>query len=937
MHTILHNYNGQLLILSLLIALLSSYSYILILRRSLSLGGHSRLIGMITGGASLGLGLWSMHFIAMPILPGGPAQFQLAWIILSLFVAVAVGCASYLLACVRPSRSRFIGSGLLTGCGYGTMHIVAMQSLNVTFELSYKPDIIVLFILAASAGCTAELLFNIRPSENGETALRMPTTRGLLLGGSIFLLHIGIMDVTRIADRAAHPHGAPFLFDIIHAYTITMWVSIFAVFVIAVLLAVYYEEQRRIWSQARELEQRYMSLFENNRNMVFWLDNRGGIRQVNRAAVETLGYTAEQFAAEGFIRTILAAPGASGEWSRSGSGILEQRDTYDLRLRHRDGHEVELAVSNVPIVQQGRRIGHFVVAEDVTLQRETERALKRSEEQYKLITEHMSDLITLIDREGRLLYCSPSYEMVLGLKPEEIVGRSALEFVHPDDVSPVLERIRYVLETGKPATSEFRFFHRDGYHLVIDAQGEPILDEHGNVAKIIVSSRDATVRKHAEELIDHMAHHDALTGLLNRRAFHDKLSLCLQEAQRHHSKLGLLFVNLNRFKTINDSLGYAYGDMVLKEVAMRIQAVGGTAVLARLSGDEFTLLLPALSQAEEALPVAARIVSVLSDPIALDGQELHVTPSIGIAVYPVHAHEESLLIQYAHTALYVAKERGGDSIQMYSYELNERGMSLLELENGLRKALEREEFTLVYQPQVDLRTLNIVGVEALIRWCHPERGMISPLDFIPVAEETGLIHSLGEWVLRQACREIGGLRSEGYSIPRVAVNLSGVQFRDAGIVRLVGDVLREQQFPADRMELEITESMAMYKVEQVMEKLEAFKRMGLSLALDDFGTGYSSLGYLHRFPIDTLKIDKSFISTTEHSAIVGAVTAMAESLKMTVLAEGVEKPAQLQTLQELGCDYGQGYLFSKPLTLSELKEVLADHTRYGNISEVSSR
>ncbi|GAB4256393.1 EAL domain-containing protein [Thermincola ferriacetica] len=442
----------------------------------------------------------------------------------------------------------------------------------------------------------------------------------------------------------------------------------------------------------------------------------------------------------------------------------------------------------------------------------------------------------------------------------------------------------------------------------------------------IVFFYDITERKMAEEAIKHQAYHDPLTGLPNRILFKDRLTQTLAQAKRSKQMLALMFLDLDRFKNINDTLGHATGDQFLQGISKRLTGcIRSGDTVARLGGDEFTLLLPQINHVEDAIKVAQKIIDTFKKPWILGGHEFYITTSIGIALYPNDGEDAETLMKHADTAMYRAKERG-NNYQLYSPSMNEKAINRLEMEGALRKALEREEFTVYYQPQINTDTGEIIGMEALVRWRHPERGIIPPADFIALAEETGLILPLGEWVLRTACRQNKKWQMAGYPPLRVTVNLSASQFQQQDLADRVSRILKETGLDPQWLELEITESIAMKDVAFTIKTLRQLRDMGIKIAIDDFGTGYSSLSYLKQIPSHTLKIDKSFVrdiaKNTEDGSIASAIIAMAQNLKLKVIAEGVETEEQLAFLKKQKCDEIQGFLFGKPVPPQEFEKLL---------------
>ncbi|MEO8754153.1 MAG: EAL domain-containing protein, partial [Casimicrobiaceae bacterium] len=472
---------------------------------------------------------------------------------------------------------------------------------------------------------------------------------------------------------------------------------------------------------------------------------------------------------------------------------------------------------------------------------------------------------------------------------------------------------RDLCHTTRDADGEWRF---------ISFSGEPVFDHDGQFAGYRGIARDVTQSRRAEEKIRRLAHFDELTGLPNRTMFMHTLQRAFSLAQRRGKQFALFFIDLDRFKNINDSLGHESGDLLLQDVARRLRThLRESDSVARLGGDEFVVLVEDCADPRELNAIAQNILNALGRPYILAEREYHVTGSIGISTYPADGQDPAALLKNADIAMYLAKDHGKNNFQFYSAQQNAHSFERLALESALRHALGRDEFVLHYQPKVDIPTGSIVGVEALVRWNHPDLGMVLPNQFIPLAEETGLIVPIGRWVLRTACAQSAAWRREGLPGLRVAVNLSARQFSDDGLIDDISDALTEATLAPDGLELEITESMVMQNPERAVLTLNRLRQMGISVSIDDFGTGYSSLGYLKRFPIDNVKVDRSFIKDLPHdtddAAITRAVIAMAQSLRIRVIAEGVETQEQLQFLRDHDCDECQGFYLSRPLPAVE--------------------
>lgn len=556
-----------------------------------------------------------------------------------------------------------------------------------------------------------------------------------------------------------------------------------------------------------------------------------------------------------------------------------------------------------------------------------ERALRESNLFASEIIENAGEGIVVYDRDLRYVVFNHFMEELTGLAAADVIGRPA------PDVFPHIreQRVDELLDRamkGEQVSSPDIFFYvpstdRRGW---VSGVYRPHYDANGNIAGVIGLIRDITERKTAEQQIEYQAYHDALTGLANRRLFQEHLTLALALAQRRQRLVAVLFLDLDHFKIVNDSLGHSIGDALLKVVAARLKsAVREGDTVARVGGDEFTIVLQELASRSDAAVVAQKVLHTIAEPVEVGGQRLYITTSIGITLFPDDGGDAETLLKNADNAMYRAKKEGRNTYQMSTQELNRSTHERMTLENGLHLAMERNEFELLYQPQIDIRSMTIIGMEALLRWRHPDRGLVGPAEFIAVAEERGFIVVIGDWVLRTACRDARRFRDRGIPEFRVAVNISARQFHDEALISLVESALNESGLDPHCLELEITESIAMENVELTLVVLKKLREIGVSIAIDDFGTGHSSLNYLKRFPIDALKIDKSFVEDVpdrfEDAAIVKAVIQLAQGLNLRVIAEGVEKLEQLDFLRANGCGEVQGYYFAYPLAAAAFEEL----------------
>ncbi len=566
---------------------------------------------------------------------------------------------------------------------------------------------------------------------------------------------------------------------------------------------------------------------------------------------------------------------------------------------------------------------------DASKRRELEEALRESEERFRDLYENAPHCDFTADMDGTIRMVNKAAVELLGYARDDLIGRSVLDLYA--DTPGGKDKARLLnqrIGSGEEVDGEELEMRRaDGRTIWVSLTVRLLQDPQGQLLGRRGMVVDITERKRAEDTIKHLAYHDALTDLPNRALFTDRLALALAQVRRERRTLAVMFLDLDRFKGVNDTVGHAEGDQLLKSVGEALTGLLREAdTLARVGGDEFTILLPGISQVEDAVEVAEKILEALRRPWVLTGHDFHVTTSIGIAIYPSDGEDAESLLRNADTAMYRAKDCGRDNYQLYTAAMNDRIAQRLALENDLQHALEREEFVVYYQPQVSIDTGQIVGSEALLRWQHPERGLVLPGEFIPVAEETGLIVPLGEWVLRTACAQNKTWQEEGRPPIRVAVNLSARQFQQRNLAGRVAQVLKETGLDPHYLQLEITESAAMQDAEFTIAMLQDLREMGVQISIDDFGTGYSSLGYLKRFPIDTVKIDRSFVRDltvdTNDAAIASTVIVMARNLNLNVIAEGVETEEQLAFLKQQRCDEFQGYLFSRPVPAEAFAEIL---------------
>jgi diguanylate cyclase (GGDEF)-like protein/PAS domain S-box-containing protein len=560
---------------------------------------------------------------------------------------------------------------------------------------------------------------------------------------------------------------------------------------------------------------------------------------------------------------------------------------------------------------------------EILQRNQSARALKESEQEKTLILNSSSDLITYLDTEFRIRWANRKSHELAGLHPGDVQGQYCYEVWHGLDAPCIGCPVVRAGKSGLPQHGEV--VTSDGKIWLVRAF--PFHDGQGRVTGFASFSLDVTEQKQAQRAIHRMAYYDHLTGLPNRALFQKELDRRLEDAVGRDHGLALMFLDLDHFKGVNDSLGHAKGDLLLQRIAERLQnCLGKEDTLARLNGDEFIFLLTEVDDPEAVMAIAGHVQRIMAQPFDLDGDEIYVGTSIGIACYPLHGVDASNLIKRADRALYAAKERGRNAIELFSEQINARFHRRHQLESRLQRALMKDEFFLEYQPQVDLRSGQVIGVEALLRWKNHDLGLVMPEDFIPLAEETGLIRPIGEWVLRTACREYLSWGNISSMPVHLSVNISGQQIKHPDFLPMIDDVLKTTGFDPQLLELEITESVAMDDVEANIRTFRELKRRRVQLAIDDFGTGYSSLSYLRHFPIDRLKIDRKFIRDVaecrDSASLVEAIIGMARSLYLDIIAEGVETSAQVEYLWRHGCLQAQGYFFGRPMSPESLMELL---------------
>ena len=669
-----------------------------------------------------------------------------------------------------------------------------------------------------------------------------------------------------------------------------------------------------------ESDSRFLALTEANAALVYVVEG-GIIRYANRAARSRGGAKGRDLVGLRFSDLVHGDSRDALSQRMMGttpSSVLSPQ-RFELKLDGPQGSEPWIDLTLSPIEHEGRP-ALLAMGFDITDRKLAESAMRESERRLRELIENIQLISVLLDARGDVTFANEYALELLGLHEEGVVGRNWFDLVVSlDRRSEMQEAFTERMKSGAVPHEEYEILTARGEPRVVSWNSTILRDPSGAVCGMASIGSDVTERRRAEKRLLHDALHDSLTGLPNRALFMDRLRTTMARLKRRPTlQFAALFLDLDRFKVVNDSLGHVAGDQFLVQIGKILQTtLGAEHTVARLAGDEFAILLDDLDDRDDARHVVERIFHALETPIRISGQDIFATLSIGIVYGGAQYESAEDLLRDADTAMYQAKTTGKARFQIFDESMHKRAVGLLKLEHSLRRATERNEFVLHYQPIVSLKGGATSGFEALVRWNHPERGIVAPYEFIHLAEETGLIFRIGGWTLREACQWLAQgspVLSDHFT---VAVNLSGRQFSQGDLIEEVQRVLSETGLAADRLKLEITESVIMENPEMAVDLLRRLKALGTHLCIDDFGTGYSSLSYLLRFPADTLKVDRSFVNALgkggRNEDIVGAIVSLAKSLDMDVVAEGVETVEQRDILRALGCRYGQGYLFSRPL------------------------
>jgi diguanylate cyclase (GGDEF)-like protein/PAS domain S-box-containing protein len=677
---------------------------------------------------------------------------------------------------------------------------------------------------------------------------------------------------------------------------------------------------------------------EHIQEAVFFVNIDARFTYVNQAASTYFGYSKEELLA---MNVFDLDPHLSAETWREHWLEIQKNKSVMIETEHRtkDGTLVLVEVNANYFDYNG--VGYnMALIRDITEKKNEEKIAQRNTEQLQEATTKLStlfssipDMIWMKDPEGKYLSCNSAYETFIGVKEDQLIGKTDYDFYSSASADVCKQSDIDAMHAGEVCISEESINYRDNSIGIMEIRKAPIYNPSGEMIGVLGIGRDISERKLFEKQIEFMAHHDALTGLPNRALAQDRMEQAIVYAKRHNTQAALIFIDLDGFKIINDTLGHSIGDAILQKVAKRLHlCVRESDTISRQGGDEFLLILPEINDPEDVRAIADKLIQTFEKPFTVHNQLLSVSASIGIAIYPYHGDDFNNLLKNSDVAMYKAKESGKNTYCFYTKKMNRDIIDQFKIESDLKSALQNNEFILHYQPQIDLATNTIAGVEALIRWNHPQHGMIPPLSFIPIAEGSGQIVQIGQWVIEEACRQAALWHSLGITV-RVAVNISATQFKRGNLETVVKDALKLSGLNPKFFELELTESTMMHNLESTLQMVQSLKALGVQLSIDDFGTGYSSLAYLKRFAVDTLKIDQSFVrdivQDQEDTVIVNTIIQMAKSLNLKTIAEGVENLDVLAILEDFGCNEVQGYHYAKPMEASEFERYFTSqlHTK----------
>jgi diguanylate cyclase (GGDEF)-like protein/PAS domain S-box-containing protein len=902
-------HDWRLVLLAAIVCFLSSVTAVNLFRRARMTTGQARLCWLLTAGAATGCGIWATHFIAMLAYnPGPQIGYNIGLTALSLLAAMVITSAGLAVAVYIPARWAAALGGSIVGGGVASMHYLGMGALELPGHIHWSPELVLASILLGMLFAGAAL-----------AVARHANSAGRILAAAI-LLTLAIVSHHFTAMGAVEIVADPT--RIVSAFTLSstslaLAIANAAIAVLGMSLASAVADRR-----LREQDRRLAIAVDNMSQGLVMFDAQERMVVCNNQYREMYGLSPDIVKPGCTLRDVIESRIATGSLER---GADEYHDALVSAMREGKTTRWIVEASDgraISVINKPTGDGDWVAThEDITERRRSEQELRRTKQFLDTVVENVP--VTIIVKEvpdHRYVLINRAGEKFFGIPRDQIIGRTVAEVFSEETAAGIIENDDVVLQSGQETFFDVHPVGTPGGQTRIARSHRlPMVDENNQVRYLLGVVEDITERKRAEARIEHLAHHDPLTNLPNRAALNECLASMIERSAAAGESFAVLSIDLDRFKEINDVFGHSVGDAMLLEIGRRLQEVAGGAFVGRIGGDEFIIIAADGDQPAGAEKLSEELLASTDEEMAIAGNSLRMGLSIGVAIYPSDGQDEATLIANADAALYRAKAEGRGTMRFFEREMDKRLRDRRALQNDLRSAIARDEIELHFQPQARIDG-EITGFEALVRWHHPVRGTIAPSTFIPLAEESGLIIPMGEWILREACREAA-------SWPRklqIAINLSPVQFRHGDLAGLVHSILLETGLSPRRIELEITEGVLIGDFSRAVSILRRLKALGVRIAMDDFGTGYSSLSYLQAFPFDKIKIDQAFIANLDQNpqsaAIIRAVIGLGHGLALPIVAEGVETQAQLDFLARELCDEVQGFLFGRPGPIADFAE-----------------